>query len=263
MRRKVLISAIFSFVLILLAKPALIHAQGLSIGIANYYPVAGENIIDGTIISFTEKGYFPSKIPYDPQVVGIIASDPAVVLEVAPDDANPNDSLYPVVSSGSIRVRVSNINGNIQKGDAITTSEVEGVGMKASQAGYVLGQALDDFSADGPNDIGIINIALNLHYSYSNANVGRSLKDILNLSILATYESPSIVFRYVVSGLVVVASILLGFFSFGRIAKTGVEALGRNPLASRMIQFGIFLNVLITIAIIGAGLAIGYLILAL
>ncbi len=263
MRRKLSISAIFLFGLIILAKPVFLHAQGLSIGIANYFPVKGDNLIDGSIISFTENGYTKSVIPYDPQVVGILSSEPAVVLEVAPATAEPDDELFPIVSSGSVRVRVSNINGDIARGDAITTSEIEGVGMKANQAGYVIGQALDDFSADDEGDIGIINISLNLHYSYSNANVGRSLKDILNLSVLATYESPSVVFRYMVAGFSVLTSIVLGFFSFGRIAKTGVEALGRNPLAHRMIQFGIFLNVLITIAIIGAGLAIGYLVLIL
>lgn len=262
MKRKLSGSAVFLFGLILLANPILSFAQSMSIGIANFYAIKGDDITDGTIISFANSEYGASKLPYDPQVVGVVAEDPAVVLEIAPLGVDGEDPLYPVVSSGSVRVKVSNINGNIKAGDSIAASEIEGVGMKASQAGFVIGQALDDFSAENSNDIGIINVSLNLHYAYSGEAINRSLKDILNLSVLATYESPSVIFRYVVAGGIVLISMTLGFFSFGRIAKTGVEALGRNPLAHRMIQFGIFLNVLITIAIIGAGLAIGYLILA-
>lgn len=263
MRQKVFAFIFVWFSLILLSV-SVVRAQGLSIGIANYYSIKGNNITDGTIISYTsEDGYAPSKIEYDPQVVGVVATDPAVVLEVAPEGTSESDDLYPVVSSGNVRVKVSNINGNIAAGDSIAASSITGVAMKSTQTGYVIGQSLDSFSAENANDIGIINVSLNLHYAYSEGVVSRSLEDILNLSILATYEQPSVVFRYLVAGGVVLISFLVGFFSFGRIAKTGVEALGRNPLAHRMIQFGIFLNVLITIAIIAAGLAIGYLILAL
>ena len=55
----------------------------------------------------------------------------------------------------------------------------------------------------------------------------------------------------------------LGFIYFGRIAKAGVEAIGRNPLASRTITSGLVLHILLTIVIVGAGLGIGYLILVL
>ena len=62
------------------------------------------------------------------------------------------------------------------------------------------------------------------------------------------------------AGIVVLLSFVLGIFSFGRVANTGVEALGRNPLAGRMIQLGIVVNALITVAIIGAGMFIAYVI---
>jgi len=57
------------------------------------------------------------------------------------------------------------------------------------------------------------------------------------------------------------AAQLLGFVAFGRVAGRGVEALGRNPLAARVIQLGIFLNVFITVAIIAAGILVAILIL--
>ncbi|HRN96392.1 MAG TPA: hypothetical protein PLD54_03025, partial [Candidatus Levybacteria bacterium] len=71
-------------------------------------------------------------------------------------------------------------------------------------------------------------------------------------------EEPTTVFKYFLAGLIMVLAFVIGFFSFGRIANTGIEALGRNPLASRMIQLGIMLNVLITVAIIASGLVMAY-----
>lgn len=238
-----------------------VNAQesGLSIGIANHVPIQGDNIKNGNIISSDESGYALSSIPYDPLVIGVVSTNPAVSLDIEGADENA----YPVVSSGNVEVNVSTINGDIKVGDFIASSNIPGVGMKASQAGYILGRALDPYTAASSDQIGQINIALNLHYSYSTQKTPSNLKDILSLSMLATYESPSAVFKYIVAGVVILLSFILGVVSFGRVANTGVEALGRNPLAGKMIQFGIILNVLITLSIIVAGFGMAFLIIRL
>lgn len=243
---------------VMLAK-ANAQEQGLSIGIANHVPIASSEVKNGDIITSSNEGYVLSSKPYDPLVIGVVSLNPAVSLDIEGDEANS----YPVISAGNVEVNVSSVNGNIEEGDLITSSSIPGVGMKATKAGYILGQALDKFTADKEGEIGKINIALNLRYSYSNANTQTSLADIFNLSLLATYESPSAVFKYLVAGIVIVLAFVLGVVSFGRVANTGVEALGRNPLAGKMIQFGIIFNVLITISIIAAGFGMAYLIIRL
>jgi hypothetical protein len=85
----------------------------------------------------------------------------------------------------------------------------------------------------------------------------------LNLTAVATTEEPTVVFKYFLAGMILLLSFVIGFFSFGRIANTGIEALGRNPLAAKIIQLGIMLNVLITVAIIGSGLVMAYFVLRL
>lgn len=231
--------------------------ENISLGIANYIPVKGENIENGDIIAFTSKGYFKSETPYDPLIIGVVSINPAVSLSIQGDIG---DKTIPVISSGNVEVKVTSQNGNIEVGDLITASSVPGAGMKATKTGYVIGTALDSYSSNDPNAIGKINITLNLHYSYSTNSNFDTLTDILSLSLLATYESPSAIFKYVVAGIIVLLSFMMGVISFGRVANTGVEALGRNPLAGKSIQLGIFLNVLITIAIIGAGIFISFLI---
>jgi F0F1-type ATP synthase membrane subunit c/vacuolar-type H+-ATPase subunit K len=61
----------------------------------------------------------------------------------------------------------------------------------------------------------------------------------------------------------VIISFTLGMIYFGRASRTGIEAVGRNPLAKRVIQLTIFLNIVLTIVIVMVGLAIAYLILIL
>lgn len=250
------------FFLVWLVSPVSSFAQvqeSVSMGIANHVPIQGEDIQNGHIVSFTSKGYFLSKIPYDPAVIGVVATRPAVSLDIE----NGDGENYPVVTSGNVEVNVSSANGNIKAGDVITSSQYPGIGMKATKTGYVLGTATEDYSSNDPKAIGEIVVNLNLHYSSSNAKIPSTLTDIFNLSLLATYESPSAVFKYVVAGGLVVISCILGFISFGRAANTGVEALGRNPLAGKMIQFGILFNVLITIAIVAAGVGVAIVIIRL
>lgn len=227
-------------------------ADANSLGIANYLPVQGEKVENGNVVSLSPKGYVLSSREYEPSVVGIVTTTPAVSLDLEEVPAGS----YPVVSAGRVEVAVTNQNGDIKAGDLITSSSIPGVGMKATKNGFVLGTALADFGEQKKGTIRLLPVSLNLHYSYISSLTESNLTDILNLSILASYESPSAVFKYVVAGVVVILSCLIGFISFGRAANTGLEALGRNPLAGKMIQLGIIFNVLITLGILAAGLGV-------
>lgn len=227
-----------------------------SVGIAHELEVVGENIRDGDLVSFENGQYVVTNEEYDANVIGVVSRNAAVVFETERSTRG-----VPVVSYGNAVVNVSGANGAIQRGDLIAASSVSGVGMKATQAGYVIGSALENFNPASPDDNGQIEAFLNVHYYLARSETSRSLLDVLNLSAIATYEQPTVVFRYFLAGLIVLISIIFGFLSFGRTANTGIEALGRNPLAGRMIQLGIVLNVLITLSIILSGLAVAYLIL--
>lgn len=250
---------LFCVLIVALPLPAFSQEQNLSLGIANYVQIEGKSVKNGDIITSTEKGYVLSSTPYDPLVIGVVSENPAVSLSIE----GAGESTYPVVSSGNVEINVTSQNGDIKEGDLITSSSIPGAGMKANKTGYVIGRALSAFTSEDKDAVGKINIALNLHYSYSSSTTPSTLKDILTLSVFATYESPSAVFKYVVAGFVILLSFILGVVSFGRVANTGVEALGRNPLAGKMIQFGIILNVLITLSIIAAGFGMAYLIIRL
>ncbi|NTV30349.1 ATP synthase F0 subunit C [candidate division WWE3 bacterium] len=237
-----------------------LNSELLSLGIAIYLPVIGETIPDGSIISTSSEGFTLSTSPYDPKIIGVVSSNPAISLESNNDDTSGK---YPVVSTGSALVRVSETNGQIHKGDLITASPDAGVGMKATLSGFVLGSAVEDFTPLQNGDTGLIPITINIHYYSAQPSLGTNISDILNLSAAAIYEEPLIVLKYIIAGIIMILSIIFGFLYFGRVASAGIEALGRNPLASKTIQMGILTNVVITIAIVAAGVIISVLIIRL
>ena len=233
-----------------------VNVNAASLGISNYVPLIDRQAKDGSIVVSTLKGYDLSRQAYDPNIVGVVSLDSAIVFS-----GQSAVNSYPVVSSGKTSILVSTINDPIKKGDLITTSSIAGVGMKANKSGYVLGMALSEYTTKKTNQIGLIPVALNIHYATLNINVGSNLLDIFKLSSLATYEQPLTVFKYFIATLIIFASFFFGFFVFGRVAGKGVEALGRNPLAGKMIEMGIVMNVIITVAIILSGLGLALVIL--
>ncbi len=225
---------------------------------ANYYPIGTSNIREGEIVSFTDGTYALSKTPGDQFMVGVITANPAIT-----QDIQGPIPFYPVVATGQGQILVTTSNGPIKKGDFITSSTISGIGQKASAPGYTIGVALSDYTASNPKTIGKIPISLNIHYFIGNANIRSSLLDIFALSTLATYEQPSLVFKYVLAGGIVALALLFAFVLISRTANKGIDALGRNPLSSTEIHIGMALNVFIAIVILATGFVMGFLVLRL
>ena len=169
-----------------------------------------------------------------------------------------------VVTTGIASVRVTSSNGEISIGDLVTSSETPGVGQKATQNGFVLGAALSEFKPSGGEAEGTVNVSLNIRATNEvTTDAGSDLLATLRQGLTSVFLTPLAALRYISAGLIVLAAFVLSFVYFARIAKAGVEAIGRNPLSSRTIQSGVVLHVLLSMVIIAAGLGIAYLILTL
>lgn len=232
-------------------------AQDIGTGFATPLTINEKTVRDGDIISATQNGYKLSTYAYDPSIFGVVSTTPAVLIK----DNSGKNSL--VLTSGKTLVRVSTINGAIKKNDLITSSSIAGAGQKADLNGYILGIALEDYSNSNPNAVGKILVSIDPHYNATFVAVKTNLIQNIKSIAAAPTLSPLTTLRYILAALIAIASFVLGFIYFGRIARAGVEALGRNPLASRMIQLGIVLNVALTAGIILVGVGIAYLILIL
>jgi len=249
-------SALIVFIFLLIS-PIGAYAQETSSGVAISIPITDENAKDGSIISSSAKGYALSRLAYDLSTYGVVTENPSVFIE------NVNlEGTKPVLSQGKAYVLVSTVNGEIKANDLIATSTIPGVGQKSTINGFVLGVALESYAEKDKNKTGKILVSINPRYNGSFTAQGNLLQ-LLRSGLDAFPLSPLVSLRYLLAAIITIITFVLGFTYFGRVARTGVEALGRNPLASRTISLGIVLNLLLTLAIMAIGLGIAYLILVL
>jgi len=234
-----------------------VYAQNASAGTAVSIPVVEKNIKDGNIIVSTPEGYKLTNIAYYSNIYGVYVESPSIFLQNTSDK-----EAKPVVTSGKANVLVSSVNGNIKKNDFITTSDIPGIGQKATRNGMILGTALQDYSNSDKKAAGKISVAVDPHFNAAFAESKTNVLEVLrNQDPRAITQLTSL--RYLLAAGIVLLAFGIGFVYFGRVTSKGVEALGRNPLASRTIQINLVLNLLLMVAIIAVGLGIGYMILIL
>ena len=219
------------------------QAPQITEGIGTRVSVQDTDAEEGDIISFAEGKYQLSAAALDDHMFGVVSGGSAVAL-----GGNQETQGVNVVFAGKSFVRVSTINGEIHAGDFISSSVIPGIGAKVDGYGEVLGIALANYREADQEKIGKIPVAINIG---------------VNTPLTRFAARPIEALRYLMAFLIGSSSIIAGFIYFGKVTKSGVEALGRNPLAARLIQFGIFLNLLLTFGIMVAGGVIAYVIIIL
>lgn len=214
----------------------------------------------GEVVVFKDNAYILSTEPYESGLYGVVTDRPAIALE----DVNIDPLLSRfVVSFGEAIVKVSSAGGDITNGDYITSSDVPGVAQKADQSGLILGVALDDYSSDNPEAVGEIQAFIDIKDAYIESDVRVNLIEALRGGTQAPFLTPVASLRYLLAALVVGASFIIGFSSFGKISGGSVEALGRNPLASKTIKMAVVFNFVLTFGVMLVGILLAYLILVL
>lgn len=226
------------------------------IAVSADFPVI--EVTDGDIICSAQTGEKLCDSPYDVSTFGVYTESPAVFLE--------NTKLVngkPVVSFGKTYVRVSTANGPIRQGDFVTTSTRPGVGVVADKSGNVLGVALEEYVTTDTEAVGRILVSIGIRPAIVSTSARGNLLETLRQGLLAPTLTPLASLRYLLAMLIAMAAFILGFLYFGRVSRTGVEAMGRNPMASRTIQMNVILNLLFTMFIMFGGLVLAYIILIL
>lgn len=178
-----------------------------------------------------------------------------------------------VQTTGEAVVFVSDLNGNVKNGDLLAPSPLLGILMKADEStAPIVGIALQDFDSvpsetqsidenGAKKDVKIARIKINLdHMAASNQQasatdsslerLGRAVvgKDVGELQVLAAV----VIFLIV---LVAEGGIIYGAIS------SAITALGRNPMAKKIIQREMIRVVFIAVVVLGLGVASIYAIL--
>jgi len=241
----------------IIARTHHIFAQVTSDDIAVTIPVTVKTE-GGDIICLEKAGYDPCTHTYDPNLVGVNTASPAAVF----DNQSMQNKQF-MVNKGKAVVRVSSENGSIKSGDFITTSKVAGVGQLADRNGMILGTALDSYSSNDKTAVGTIPVSISIHSVATLSDARENLLSTIGQVLSAPTLTPLASLRYVLSFTIAAVAFVLGFVYFGRVTKAGVEAIGRNPMAGKMIEITVGLHILLTIAIVLTGLVIAYIILVL
>lgn len=236
-------------------------AQISSSSVALPIVVIDENVSEGNVICAAQEGYRLCDEAYSSNIYGVISDNPAASFDEATESA---EGQRLSVTEGKAEVRVSTVNGDITTGDLLTSSrEQPGLAQKATRNGYVLGLALEDYQSDDPEAVGTIVVSINIHPTTAFTDVRTNLFAALREGLAAPILTPLAALRYILAAVVVITAFVLGFIYFGRLAKAGIEAIGRNPLARLQIQSTVIINIILMIVIFLIGLGLAYLILVL
>ncbi len=229
-------------ILVLVFAVEVVSASEIGETVAFSIQMTGE-VLDGQIICREQKEFGLCNKEYANSMAGVYNEKPALYID------DNMDGSKPLISNGKAWVLIE---GSIEKGDYVTSSKTKGYGMKADRSGIILGIAMEAGSDKKiPVLVGIKSVA---NAESSGGNLLDSVKQGLvfpNFDALASL-------RYWLAILICIVSFTIGFIYYGRISKTGIEAMGRNPLASRMIQLNIIFNLILITLIMVGGLALAY-----
>ena len=221
-------------------------AQGLPL-IAKNLKVADEKAEAGDIVSQTEKGLVRSSTPYDENIIGVVGKNPIIIFNKA------TTTTLPIITWGEALVKVSDINGEIKKGDFITSSDKPGIGQKATETGFVVGRAMEDLKEKEGAIMAFINVQ---YVTIKKPGSGGVLTKIVQG--FGKLENIPEVLRYIFALLVGGGSFVIGFLSFTKALREGIIGISRNPLAKKNIISAMILNLvgILILTLAGLGLSL-------
>lgn len=245
-------------VVLLLFQVSKALAQFNGIEVTSTLPVVDKAAVNGDILTVSSKGLIRATVPYDANLFGIVQNQALLIYKGFDDNGKA------IARTGLASVNVTDAGGKIYPGDFITSSAIPGKGMKATEAGYVIGQALDGLEGSS----GQITVALRIEYNDEGTGIISIAKILgpLGTVFLQNAQQPrqfTEIIKYVAATVAFLGAILLGFITFTRSLTKAVEAIGRNPLARTTIHSSIVLNVILTISLALIGVLAAFIIIKL
>lgn len=225
-----------------------VSAQG---AISQSYSTTSTAITPGALVSLSAATN--DVVLSDPSnastLVGIAISQPLVQLSSSKQNA------VQVAVSGTTDVLVSNANGPIVTGDKITISPLQGIGMKATNAGEIVGTAQASLQSvktvprlvnevSGKQDtlaVGLIPVTINVTY-YTAGSQGAVasvippfLQSIANSLTGKQVSALRVLFATIALLFGFISVILMLYVAI----RSGVISIGRNPLAEASLRKGL------------------------
>jgi hypothetical protein len=268
--------AVGLFALVIMTSAAAAASSDVSGAVTQSYS-ADSSVLSGMVVELKSKSQVVTPLPNQDvaNMLGVVvpADDASVVL--TPQSASTQQVL--VATSGRYDVLVSNQNGSIKTGDYLAVSALPGIVMKASaDQAEIIGRAAAAFNGTGnvistvslKNSLGSkatvaitqlpVNVQLAPNPLYQGGNdlpgfLSRAASSITNKQVSST--------RVYLSIVVLAATIfVIGSMFYGGV-RSGIMAIGRNPLAKKAIGQGLIQTIITGLIIFVIGMFAAYLIL--
>ncbi|MGH7197047.1 MAG: hypothetical protein ACREGJ_04785 [Candidatus Saccharimonadales bacterium] len=202
-------------------------------------------------------------------ILGVVINDGSSPLSLS----NGQDNQVQVATSGITPVLVSDINGEISRGDQITASPIKGVGMKATNNVKIVGIAQDK-PKNSPNKqtytdeegkeqsivLGEVPVLVNVSYYFKESEktlVPTAIQKLANAIAGKTVNTLPILISAAIFliTLIVVASIIYSMI------RSSIISVGRNPMSQSAIYRDVIQLSALVLGILAVALIAMYLVL--
>lgn len=242
-----------------------------SSAISQSYQTNDTNIAQGALVSLASSKsglVVPASSTTTATLVGIAASSSLVELSTGKQDS------VQVIVGGTTNALVSDANGSIKVGDKITTSPVDGIGMRATSATEIVGTAQANLTSvntvtesltgiDGKKiavKVGLLPVTVNVsYYSATSQGVISSFLPPFLQSIANAVTGQQVSPLRVLLG---ASALLIGFMTIGTMLyiaiRSEIISIGRNPLAEKALRKGLVSVIFAALGVLIITIAITY-----
>lgn len=229
--------------------------KGLQVGMVVAFSLNSEGSSDNTKVERATRDS-------SDRVVGVVTTLENSLVTISSGSFN-----VLVEGEGQVDAYVSDINGEVKKGDSLVLSPLKGILMKSGNApGNIIGIAAGEVTNKAnytyqDNDksketgVGLAKITLTRPSSQSDAALNDSTLAKLGRSLAGRNISEArVVIALIIFVLVLIAE---GGIIYGAVSSS-ITALGRNPLARATIRGELMRVILVAIVVLGAGVGAVY-----
>jgi hypothetical protein len=242
---------------------------------------ADKTVENGMIVELKTKD--PTSVVPVPQtdvskILGIVIPTASATIVLTPQNITQQQVL--VATAGSYKVLVSNQNGPINVGDFITVSAIAGVGMKAdANETEVIGKAAAVFSGTN-NVLGSVSLkdstGKQIKVSVSEITIDMDISHnplyqmsadyvpgfLSNVAIAVASKPVSVARIYIATVILLITMLITGNMLYSGV-RSGMIAVGRNPLSKKSIIKSLIETVAAGLIIFVVGIIAVYLLLKL
>lgn len=202
-------------------------------------------------------------------ILGVVIDNSSSLLSLS--DAQEEHQVQ-VATTGVVEVLVSDINGKIAQGDAITASPIAGVGMKATANAKVVGIAQAGLTASTPETykdktgnhtvrVGQIPVQINVAYFYKQPDKTLIPSAIQNIANALAGKSVNALPILISMGIFIVTIVIVASIVYSMI-RSSIISTGRNPMSQSAIYRDLTQMSALVVGILGAAVVSIYMVLS-